>query len=147
MSGHQKYGKLVEAMRLVLVILGVASALACPYECAGKWASAQTMTSDQTLRCCKQCEPRGDEMPADNHVPRAPAPNEDGHWCLCEGAVFGSAARPIVDGSDRDSVWIGGSGSSETIGIAGPTLGIDDAAKLPLPGGKQLRIMIHSLLL
>jgi len=138
---------LVEAMRLVLVILGIASALACPYECALKRAAADTLTGDQTIRCCEQCESRGGDTPADDHVPGAPAPDEDGRWCLCEGAVFGFDARSTMDGSDRASVWIGGSGSSEAVDVATSPPSIEDAAKAPPPVGRQTRIVLHSLLL
>jgi hypothetical protein len=134
-------------MRTLVVLLSIAAVLACPYQCAVKLAAAQGIGVDQKPACCEQCQARETTQQDQNQTPTSPGPDEDGCWCLCEGAVFDAGSRSLVDDSVQVSLWTWASGLAESPDDAAPTPSFDCAGLPPPLDGRLTRIAIHSLLL
>lgn len=134
-------------MRTLVVLLSIASVLACPYACAVKLAAAQAIGNDQRSVCCKQCQARETTAPIQDQAPTSPAPDEDGCWCLCEGAVFDAGSRLLVDDSVQASLWTWVTGPVKAPDVDAPTPGSDFAVSPPPVSGRLMRIAIRSLLL
>lgn len=134
-------------MRNLVVLLSIAAVLACPYECAVKLAAAQAISSDAKPACCEECEAHRPTTPAGDPTPNTPAPDEDGRWCLCEGAVFDAGARSPVDDSVQVTLWIGSAGLAEFSAISASAPQFERSASPPTMGGRFMRIAICSLLL
>lgn len=84
-------------MRFFVAILCLFAVAACPYECAVKRVIASCSQEPVRMECCDGCcsEPPSD--PNEHGAPSPPAPEEDGIWCVCEGVIYDSSARTLVD--------------------------------------------------
>jgi hypothetical protein len=134
-------------MRNLVVLLSIAAVLACPYECAVKLAAAQAIGSDAKAACCEECEAHRPATPTGDPTPNAPTPDEDGRWCLCEGAVFDAGARSLVDDSVQVTLWIGNAGLAEYSAISATAPRFERSTPPPTMAGWPMRIAICSLLL
>jgi len=134
-------------MRNFVVLLSIASVLACPYECAAKLAAAQTIGSDQRPACCDRCQAHETTVPVKDQTPAPLAPNEDGRWCLCEGAVFDAGSRSVVDDAEQVSLWTWVVSPVEMLENDTPMPSFECVYSPPPLSGRFTRIAIRSLLL
>lgn len=83
-------------MRYVVVALAIVGVLLCPYDCAVRGASCAEPASKEAKRaCCAKCR-----ATAKTSKPQSPGqedPRQDGHSCLCEGAVFATTGQQELD--------------------------------------------------
>lgn len=134
-------------MRNLVVLLTIVAVLACPYECMAKSAAAYSNSGMVELDCCEACHLSRPSLPSDQHDSHPPAPDEDGCWCLCEGAVFDVGARPQVNEFLKVALWVRDANSAKLANQSLPALSRDDLDWPPPIGGQSFRIAIHSLLL
>ncbi len=134
-------------MRTFIVYLAIVALLACPYDCAVKYAAAQSVRSEQPIACCNQCQAHESSAgsPA-GQTKHPPKPSDDGKSCLCEGAVFDAAVRSDVEIELQCSLLLWCAeivvtpslvSFSPDLEIAGPP--IDEV------GGRSMRIAMRSL--
>lgn len=143
-------------MRSIIVYLAIVALLMCPYDCAVKFAAAQSLGNSDHVACCEKCRvrqlsesppPCGEGMPVERG-PSQPAPSEDGKSCLCEGAVFDATTRSPADAIQEFSLlsWVADSALAPL--KAAHTPSVDSADPPPNDnGGRLTRIVIRSLLL
>jgi hypothetical protein len=76
-------------------------------------------------------------------------PSEDGHSCLCEGAVFDATARGPADSLLEASLWALAVDSAELPELTRPDWITWRTTDQPPParGGRQVRIAVQSFLL
>ena len=143
-------------MRSIIAYLAIVALLMCPYDCAVKFAAAQSLGNDDHVTCCEKCRARelsesppssGERLPVERG-PSQPAPSEDGKSCLCEGAVFDATTRSPADTVLEFShlSWVADSALAPS--VAAHTPSVDRAGPPPNDeGGRLTRIVIRSLLL
>lgn len=107
--------------------------------------SSQTMTN----ACCEHCRTSSDlahdEVPARDNQP---ANDNDGGWCMCEGAIFDVGSRQVLNDVVISSWELAIAGESlrpELVRLNGRFFAGD---MLPSPGGGMVvRILNQSFLL
>jgi hypothetical protein len=134
-------------MRSLIVLLSITAILVCPHLCAVKYAAAQAMGGDGKPACCDKCEAHRPTTPIDDPARNTPAPDEDGRWCLCEGAVFDAGSRSLVDDSVQVTLWIGNSEFAELSAVSVPAPRFERTTSPQSLDGRSVRIAIRSLLL
>jgi hypothetical protein len=85
------------SMRSLVAILCLLAVIACPYECAVKRVAAQWAHAVPQAGCCEGCCTRQDDNSSEKDSPQPAAPEDDGIWCVCEGVIFDSSARTLLD--------------------------------------------------
>jgi hypothetical protein len=134
-------------MRTAVILLSVFSVLACPYDCAVMHAFAQRIEQESKPACCKHCEARAKSETSNRSKPSAPASDEDGRQCFCEGAVFDAATQTMMEDTLDVSLWTWLVDAVEISGIDQSLTSIDHASLPPPVVGRLTRIEIRSLIL
>jgi hypothetical protein len=134
-------------VRTFIVYLGIAALLVCPYDCAVKYAAAQSVGGENEIACCERCAAHeaAEHSPAGSGE-HQPKPADDGKNCLCEGAVFDGVTRSDVEIVLQCSLLpciadtaVAPSLVSFSPGLKGGGTPIDDE------GGRSMRISMRSL--
>jgi hypothetical protein len=85
-------------VRTFIVYLSIVAILVCPYDCAVKYAAAQSVGGENQIACCERCAAhRATEHSPAGSNEHQPKPADDGKSCLCEGAVFDGMTRSDVE--------------------------------------------------
>ena len=134
-------------MRSFLAILTIVALLACPLDCAAKYAIARVAGGETQAACCDHCQ---ESHPCDtSESPAAPqqTPDQDGRCCVCEGAIFVATDPTLIDGTFETATW---TWLDTPVDLLGTNNIQASEARVGVPPpwqGIERRIAIHSFLI
>lgn len=134
-------------MRSFLAIIAVIALLACPMDCAAKYAIARTAGEDTIAACCDHCRENHTSDTSENPAAPEQKPEQDGRCCVCKGAIFVATDLTQINGQFESDTctWI--DAPVDSVGKNHVQI-LEARVGVPPPWqGIEWRIAIHSLII